>query len=79
MLPRKPPMQRVLMLTLPALLLSACASVPLPPPPAVVPPPRIPELPQEARQRPRPPICLPSCPAGLQRLLDSMLTLPKTP
>ena len=45
-------------------------------------PPAVPELPVEAIQPERPEICLPSCPAGLMRLRESLLLMlsePRTP
>ena len=70
----------VLMLAPLLMLASACAhKSPPSPPPAVVPPPAIPALPHQARQPTPPPICLPTCSAGLTRLrmeLLDMLTKP---
>ena len=67
---------------LPALLLAACASAPLPLPPVVIAPPGIPPLPLEARQPPAPGWCSPTCSAGLTRLRETWLqrlTLPASP
>lgn len=61
-----------------ALLLSGCAA-PKPPPPVVVTPPRIPPLPQEAKQPEPPPICRPTCSSGLAKLLESWLNSRTSP
>lgn len=42
-------------------------------------PPAVPVLPLEAMQPERPAICLPSCPAGLTRLRESLLLMLKEP
>ena len=61
-----------LMLPLLLMLVSGCAQL-SPPPAAVVPPPRVPPLPAEARQPAPPPICSPTCSAGLTRLRTELL------
>lgn len=63
-----------LMLLLPVVLLSGCAT-PLPPPaPQAA---KIPPLPPQAQQPTPPPICSPNCSAGLTtlrtKLLDSLI------
>lgn len=68
-----------LTLTLPALLLSACAPVHPPSPPLVVQPPAIPPLPATAKQPATPPQCLPTCSANLASVLDSWLNTPTAP
>lgn len=73
---------RSLMPLLLPVLVSACAGVSQPSPPVVVPPPAIPPLPEVARQPTPPPICSPTCSAGLTRLrteLLNMLTSPALP
>lgn len=73
---------RSLMLLLPLMLLQGCASVSQPSPPVVAPPPAIPPLPAVARQPTPPPICSPTCSAGLMKLrteLLNMLTQPASP
>ena len=73
---------RSLMPLLLPMLVSACAGVSQPSPPVVVPPPAIPPLPAVARQPTPPPICSPTCSAGLTRLrteLLNMLTQPALP
>lgn len=73
---------RSLMPLLLPMLVSACAGVSQPLPPVVVPPPAIPPLPEVARQPTPPPICSPTCSAGLMRLrteLLNMLTQPTSP
>ena len=55
------------------LLLTGCASVSQPSPP--VRPALIPPLPAEARQPVPPPICSPTCSAGLTTLRDKLLHL----
>ncbi len=52
-----------------ALLLAACAT-PQPQPPVVVQPPSIPPLPQEARQRPAPDYCSPTCSSAVAKDLS---------
>ena len=42
-------------------------------------PPAVPVLPVEGMQPERPEICLPSCPAGLTRLRESLLLMLKEP
>ncbi len=64
---------RGLMLLALPMLVSACAGVSQPSPPVVVPPPAIPPLPTEARQPTPPPICSPTCSAGLMRLRTELL------
>lgn len=63
------------LLTLPALLslalLAGCWSATAPLSVAVPPPP----LPQQARQPAPPPLCNPTCSAGLETLLDSLLPM----
>lgn len=62
------------------LLLQACASGPkFLPAPVVVQPLVLPPLPSQARQPPRPAICLPTCLSGLTRLRESLLSSPKAP
>ena len=73
---RLPPAARWLIVMLLLLLLAGCASAPLQLP---APAPLIPPLPQEARQPDPPPICQPTCSAGLARLLDSLLQPPTPP
>lgn len=72
-----------LMLAVLALLLTACAAPPTPTlPPSVVAPPRIPPLPQAARQPPAPAWCSPTCSAALTRERENWLqrlTLPMPP
>jgi len=61
------------------LLSAGCASSSPPIAPPSVQPPRRPALPGEARQPKPPSICLPTCSAGVERLLSSWgasLTLP---
>lgn len=58
------------------LLLSACASAPSSSPLPPVEPARVPALPAAAKQPAPPPICLPTCSAGLTRL---RVTLADTP
>lgn len=73
---------RSLMPLLLPMLVSACAGVSQPSPPVVVPPPAIPPLPAVARQPTPPPICSPTCSAGLTKLrteLLNMLTQPALP
>lgn len=73
---------RSLMLLLLPMLVSACAGVSQPSPPVVAPPPAIPPLPAVARQPTPPPICSPTCSAGLTKLrteLLNMLTQPVSP
>ena len=76
-MPRLKSVQRKLMLLVPVLLLTSCASAPKlsPPnaPPLVTKPPEIPALPQEARQPATPELCSPTCSAGLRRRLESLL------
>ena len=63
-----------MMLLIPALLVSGCASVsPNSPPPVVVAGPRNPPLPAQALQPTPPEICLPSCSAGLTKLRTELL------
>ena len=81
---RRKPLLIARALTLLALpmLVSACASVSQPSPPVVVPAPAIPPLPAVARQPTPPPICSPTCSAGLMRLrteLLNTLTPPASP
>ncbi len=59
---------------LPLLLLTLCAGC-AHESPRVVQPPRLP-LPQEARQPKVDPMCVPSCSAGLVKLLDSLQPSP---
>ena len=77
--PNKPRPMRLLTAVLPTLLLAACASASRPLPPLAVPPPAIPPLPLQARQPPPPPICSPTCSAGLTTLRASLLLPPTTP
>ena len=76
-MPRLKSVQRRLMLLVPALLLTSCASGPKASPPNALPtatkPPEVPALPQEARQPPTPELCSPTCSAGLRRRLESLL------
>ncbi|MCY1542954.1 hypothetical protein D9M68_787350 [compost metagenome] len=68
-------LQRVAMLSVLVVLLSgsSCASQPLS---SAVVTPAIPSLPSSARQPKTPPECEPTCSAGLERLLNSMLASP---
>lgn len=70
---------RLKLRTLPALLspmlLAGCWNATAPLAVAVPPPP----LPQEARQPASPPLCSPTCSAGLAKLLDSLLQPPTGP
>lgn len=59
--------RHALMLLLPMVLLTACASRS----PRLLPMPGVPALPPEARQPATPSICLPTCSAGLMRLRES--------
>ncbi len=70
-------LQRVLMLSALAVLLSACSSASQQLSNAVVTP-VMPSLPSSARQPKTPPECEPTCSAGLERLLNSMLLSPMT-
>lgn len=63
---------RSMMLLCAALLLTACASPPPLLPPVMLPEAQIPPLPPQARQPVPPAICLPTCSAGLARLLDQL-------
>ncbi len=65
---------RAAMLMLPLMLAAGCAhkSTVLPP---LVEPPAIPALPQAARQPTPPPICSPTCSAGLTRLRKELLDM----
>ena len=65
--------KRLLMPVLLGLLVSGCATVSPSLPPPVVQPPAIPTLPMQARQPKSPPICLPTCSAGLTRLRMELL------
>lgn len=65
-------------MSLPTLPLLGCLDASTPLQPSVVPPPRIPPLPQVARQPKTPELCLPTCSAGLTRLRDSLLQSPKS-
>jgi len=69
MMPKNRPPQRPLMLIVPALLLSACASKS----PVSVRAPEIPPLPAEARvsQVPTPSICSSGCSAGWTTLVET--------
>ena len=60
-----------LMLAACAVFLTGCATTQQDSPASVVQ--RIPPLPAAARQPERPAICLPSCPQGLQKRLESLL------
>lgn len=74
MKPKSPRLRPQLLSCVLALLASACSTVqPQPTPPAVVECPKLPPLPQAARQPPTPPECSPTCADGLSKLLDSML------
>ncbi len=70
-------LQRVLMLSALVVLLSACSSASQQLSSAVVTP-AMPSLPSSARQPKTPPECEPTCSAGLERLLNSMLLSPMT-
>lgn len=75
MLLKSRPPALVPMLLLPLLLVAGCASPRLPLPPAVVAPPRIPPLPQEARQPPTPAWCSPTCSDGWRREAETWQSL----
>lgn len=77
-LPR-PSHKPALMLLALALLLTACESAPRYTPPLPVRPAQVPPLPALAKQPAPPPICSPTCSAGLQTELESWLTMPTGP
>lgn len=75
-MPHKPNLKRsVLMLAVPVMLLSACASGS----PISSPPPAVPPLPAVARQPAIPSECLPTCLEGLIKERESWLTTPTAP
>lgn len=64
-----------LMLTPLLMLLAGCKSALQPLPPAPVDAPAIPTLPAQARQPDPPPICSPTCSAGLMKLRTELLDM----
>ncbi len=75
MKPKPTVIARALTLLALPMLVSACAGVSQPSPPVVVPPPAIPPLPAAARQPTPPPICSPTCSAGLTKLRKELLDM----